>query len=176
MNFFSRQKVIIWILAGLLVITLSILGSMIYYTWSETEEVVAQPACSSSCMMMFEELELDSAQHEAIELVLAHYKDSSAILIKKLRHQRLTLMEELQKDDPDRLKICVLTDELGIIQARMTNLAASQYIQIRAICTPEQRQKLSNIYCDIFGCSRISFVKGEGRGKKLQHQNKKFSE
>ena len=156
MNFFNRQKVIIWILAGFLVITLSILGSMIYFTWSEPEEVVVKPACSSSCMMMFEELDLDAAQHEEVEQVLAHYRDSSAILIKELRQQRLTLMEELQKDDPDRLKICVWSEKLGKTQARMTNLASSQYLQIRAICTPEQRQKLSNIYCDIFGCSRIN--------------------
>ncbi len=156
MNFFSRQKVIIWILAGLLVITLSILGSMIYYTWSEPEEVVTQPGCASSCMMMFEELDLDAAQQGEVEQVLAHYKDSSVILIKELRQQRLTLMEELQKDDPDRLQICVWSEELGKTQARMTNLAASQYLQIRAICTPEQRQKLSNIYCDLFGCSRIN--------------------
>ena len=156
MNFFSRQQVIIWILAGLLVITLSILGSMIYYSWSETEEIAPKQACSSTCMMMFEELALDSTQNEAIEMILTHYSDSSAILITELRQQRLILMEELQQDDPDRQKLWVLSDELGEIQTRMTMLAASQYLQIRSVCTPEQRQQLSNIYCDIFGCSRIN--------------------
>ena len=170
MNSFNRQQVIIWILAGLLIITLSILGSMIYHTWSEPEEVLAQSDCSSSCMMMFEELELDTAQQEEVEQVLDHFKDSSAALITELRQQRLTLMEELQNDDPDKLKIRLMTEQLGVIQGRMTNLAASQYLQIRAICTPDQKQKLSNIYCDLFGCSRISYGKGADRGNNSQHR------
>jgi len=172
MNFFSRHKVIIWILAGLLIITLSILGSMIYYTWTETEEEIARQGCSSSCQMLFDELDLDAAQNEEMEQILDHFRDSSAALITELRHHRLALMEELQKDDPDSLKIRVCSKELGATQARMTNLAASQYLRIRTICTPDQQQKLSNIYCDLFGCPRIGYGKREGLRKNYQYRNR----
>lgn len=168
MKFLIRQKVIIWILAGMLTITLSILGSLIYHTWAEPEEVIGQAPCSTSCVRLFDELDLDEVQHVEIEKILDHFKDTSATLITELRQRRLALMEELQNDDSDSLRIFILSEELGAIQVRMTNQATSQYLQIRAICKPDQRQKLSNIYCDLFGCSRIKMGKGQGQG---QHRN-----
>ena len=170
MNSFSRHKVIIWILAGSLIITLSILGSLIYHTWAEPEELIGKAACSTSCVRLFDELDLDEAQHDEIEKILDHYKDTSATLITELRQRRLALMEELQNDDPDSLRIFILSEELGAIQVRMTKQATSQYLQIRAICKPGQRQKLSNVYCDLFGCSRVKMGKGQGQG---QHRNRR---
>ncbi len=163
MNIFSSHKVIIWILTGSLIVTLSILGSLIYHTWAQTEEPIAQTGCSSSCMMLFDELELDASQQREIENILDHYRDTSALLVSELRQCRLTLMEELQNDDPDSLEIILLSEDLGAYQARMTRLAASQYLQIRTICKPDQRQKLSNVYCDLFGCPRLEMGQGHGQ-------------
>ena len=78
-----------------------------------------------------------------------------------------------QNDDPDSLRIFLLSEELGAIQVRMTKQATSQYLQIRAICKPGQRQKLSNVYCDLFGCSRVKMGKGQGQGQHRNHQGRK---
>jgi len=169
MNFFSRHKVIIWILTGLLIITFSILGSLIYHTWAAPKKAGAQQGCSISCLMLFNELDLDATQQEELEKILDHFSDSSATLISNLRQHRLTLMEELQKDNPDSLRILLLSEELGDLQALMTNQAVSQYLQIRAICNPDQMHRLTNVYCDLFGCSRIKMGKGQGQGQE-QHR------
>ncbi|NQT78162.1 MAG: periplasmic heavy metal sensor [Bacteroidetes bacterium] len=163
MNIFSNHKVIIWILAGSLIVILSILGSLIYHTGVESEEVITQAGCSSSCMMLFDELDLDASQQREIENILDQFRDTSATLVSELRQCRLALMEELQNDNPDSLEIILLSEELGSFQARMTMLASSQYLHIKTICTPDQRQKLSNVYCDLFGCPRLE--KGQGQGQ-----------
>lgn len=165
MNIFSSHKVIIWILAGSLIVTLSILGSLIYHTWAEPQQRISQQGCSSSCMMLFDELDLDADQKSEMENILDHYRDTSAVLVSELRQCRLSLMEELQNGDPDSLQIILLSEELGAFQARMTRMASSQYIQIRAICKPDQVQKLSNVYCDLFGCPRLQM----GQGKQRHH-------
>jgi len=161
MNIFSNHKVTIWILSGSLIVTLSILGSLIYHTWAGPEEVIPQAGCSSSCMMLFDELELDASQQMEIENILDHFRDTSATLVSELRLCRLALMEELQKDDPDSLEIIILSEGLGSYQSSMTKMAASQYLQIRTICTSDQRQKLSNVYCDLFGCPRSEMEQGQ---------------
>lgn len=170
MNFFLRNRVTIWILGGLLIITLSVLGSMIYHTWTETEKINPRPGCSSSCQMLFSELELDPSQQAEMDQILNHFRDSSTILVTELRQLRLTLMDELQSDTPDTLRIFRLSEELGAVQIRMTNLTAQQYLQIRAICTPDQQQKLSNVYCDLFGCPRVERGQGKGEGQH-HHRN-----
>jgi Spy/CpxP family protein refolding chaperone len=170
MNFFSKHKVIIWILTGSLIITLSILASLIYHTWAVPEKIVTQQACTTSCLMLFNELDLDATQEEELEIILDHFSDSSASLISDLRQLRLALMEELQKDKPDSLRIFLLSEELGASHARMTNQAVYQYLQIRAICNPDQLQRLTNVYCDLFGCSRINMGKEQGQ-KQHRHRN-----
>jgi len=168
MNNFISHKVIIWILAGSLIVTLSILGSLIYHTWASPEkEVIAQQGCSSSCLMLFDELDLDANQQKEIETILDHYRDTSATLVFELRQCRLALMEELQKDEPDSIVIIKFSEELGYYQARITRLASTQYLQIRTICKPGQWQKLSNVYCDLFGCQRLEM--GQGRGQQRHH-------
>ena len=163
MKIFNSHKVIIWILAGSLIVTFSILGSLIYHTWAKPQEPITQQGCSSSCLMLFDELDLDADQQSEIENILDHYRDTSAVLVSELRQCRLSLMEELQNDDPDSLEIILLSEELGAFQARMTRMAASQYLQIRAICKPDQLQKLSNVYCDLFGCPRLQMGQGQQR-------------
>jgi len=172
MNFFIRNRVVIWILVGLLIITLSILGSMIYHTWAEPEESNDPSVCSSSCQMLSGELELDRAQQEQMDEILIHFRDSSAALVAELRRTRFTLMEELQSDTPDTLHILQLSEELGATQTRMTILAASQYMRIRSICNPDQQQALSNVYCDLFGCPRIGMGQDQGQGQH-RHRNGK---
>ncbi len=168
MNFFLRNRVIIWILGGLLIITLSVLASMVYHTWTEPEEVMSQPGCTSSCQMLFTELELTANQQEQMDDILNHFKDSSAALVTELRESRLALMEELQSDLPDTLHMMQLAEEIGKTQTRMTRLAANQYLQIRSICNPEQRQALSNVYCDLFGCPRV----GKGQGENCDENSR----
>ncbi|MBE0647449.1 MAG: periplasmic heavy metal sensor [Bacteroidales bacterium] len=161
MNFFLRNRAVIWVLAGLLIITMSVLASMVYHTWTEPEEVVSQPGCSSSCQMLSNELELTGDQQEQMDTILNHFRDSSSALVSELRQSRLALMEELQSDLPDTLRILQLSEEIGAVQSRMTRLAASQYLHIRSICDPEQQQALSNVYCDLFGCPRVNRGQGE---------------
>lgn len=173
MKYFVRQKVIIWILAGSLIITLSILSSMIYHAQAEPEEPVGQAPCSTSCMMLFEELDLDATQQEELENILHQFRDTSAILVSELRQRRLALMEELQKDDTDSLQISKLSEELGAVQVRMTKQAACQYLRIRSICKPEQHQKLSNVYCDMFGCARLNMGQGQGQGQHRYRNGRK---
>jgi len=168
MNFFLRNRVIIWILGGLLIITLSVLASMVYHTWTEPEEVMSQPGCTSSCQMLFSELELNADQQEQMDDILNHFRDSSAALVTELRQSRLALMEELRSDLPDTLHIMQVSEEIGKTQTRMTRLAANQYLHIRSICNPEQRQALSNVYCDLFGCPRV----GKGQGENCDENSR----
>lgn len=163
MNIFSNHKAIIWILAGSLILSLSILGSFIYHTHMQPTGVVTKQECSGSCMMLFDELDLDATQQREIEIILDQYRDTSSTLVSALRQCRLDLMAELQKDDPDSVEIILLSEELGAFQARMTMLASSQYLQIKTVCTPDQRHQLSNVYCDLFGCPRLK--KGQGQGQ-----------
>ncbi|MBN1199360.1 MAG: periplasmic heavy metal sensor, partial [Bacteroidales bacterium] len=113
MNFFIRNNLLIWILGGLLIITLSVLGSMIYHTWSQPEKVVSLPGCNSSCQMLFSNLELNPEQQDELDRILDHFRDSSTLVVSEMRQLRQQLMDELRKDIPDTLQILSLSEKLG---------------------------------------------------------------
>ncbi|MBL7137826.1 MAG: periplasmic heavy metal sensor [Bacteroidales bacterium] len=168
MNFFTKYRVVTWILAGILAVALSALGTIIYQTWKETKAIEEIPACISSCMMLTSVLEFNASQNENLEKILDRFSDTSAALVSSLREHRMALMNELQKEHPDSLRIRILTGEIGSAQAMLTSLAASQYLQIRKICDSSQQLKLSDFYCDMFGCPRVEMRKGQG-----QHRHRK---
>ncbi|MFH1297086.1 MAG: hypothetical protein ABIJ04_07430 [Bacteroidota bacterium] len=163
MNFFTKYRVVTWILAGILVVALSALGSVIYYTWKAQKSIEAIPECTSSCQMLISSLDFTSSQNENLEEILDRFSDTSAVLVSFLREHRMALMHELQKEQPDTLRIRLLTGELGHDHTLLISLAASQYLQIRKICDSSQQLKLSDFYCDMFGCPRLEQGKGQGK-------------
>ena len=172
MNFFTRQKVIIWILAGLLIITFSAMGSLIYFTWIEKESSVPSVKSTTSSRMIATELDMDQAQNADLRYILNQFRDSSAFLVDAIKQKRLSLMDELRSDAPDTGHIRFLSGEIGNLQSELTNLAATQYLEIRNICDSSQQLKLSDIYCDLFGCPRISYGKRDGLRKNYQYRNR----
>lgn len=165
MNFFIRHKVVIWILSGILIVTLSVLGSVIYFTWKEQVEIEHMPECTTSCQMMMTALDFMPSQRAELDDILNRYRDTSEALMNSLREDRLALMDELQKEYPDTLQLRLLTEDIGNLQALLTSLAAHQYLQIREICDSSQQVKLSDFYCDMFGCPRVGMGQGQGNGK-----------
>ncbi len=183
MNSLTKYRVVTLGLAGLLLVTLSALGSILCRTWMKTKPIEKMEACTSSCQMLTMELELDPAQNAGLEAILDRYSDTSAVLLNALRENRMALLEELRKEPPDSLRIRILTGEIGLNQTLLTRLAASQYLQIRGICSPEQQEKLCNVYCDLFGCPRQGMdvprgkekeqEQGQGKQHRYRHGNQK---
>lgn len=169
MNFFTKYRIIAWILAGLLILAMSALGSVIYHVWLRTEVVTEVQTCSSTCRMMTVEIGFDDSQNTALHGILEEHRDTSEILLAALEKNRIALMEELRNELPDTTKIRLLAWDIGRNQASLTALAAAQYLKIRSICSPEQRIKLSDIYCDLFGCPRLGIKPGEDNG---QHRHR----
>jgi hypothetical protein len=169
MNFFIRYKVFAWILAGLLLVALSALGTMIWNVWFEPEKTVivreTPPGCSTSCMMLNSELDLDPGQNRDVELIIMRSRQSSGEVVAALHGKRTDLLEELTKENPDTAILKMISEEIGKIQGNLTMNAVNQYLQLRDVCDPDQQQKLTSLYYELFGCPRT--------GHMMQHQERK---
>ena len=171
MNFFIRHRVIIWVLAGILIVALSALGTTIYLTWRETKEIEKMREVTSSCMMLTNVLNFNAPQNANLQKILARYDDTSNSLVTMLRGHRQSLMDELQKEVPDSIQIQFLTTQIGNTQTLLTRLASDQYLQIRKICDSSQQVKLSDFYCDMLGCQRVNCEEGDTCKKHLKHKH-----
>lgn len=158
MNIFQQNKVIIWVLAGLLILSLSVLGTMLYHRFSCPVPQTTERSCAAGCNLLSEELGLTDAQSKAVEQIRAGFRVVAIATADSLRTTRSELVTELSREVPDTARLHQLSADIGRLQTLLTNQTTDQYLQIRNLCTPEQREKLSSLYYEIMGCCKA----GEG--------------
>jgi Spy/CpxP family protein refolding chaperone len=167
MKTIATYRILAWSFGLLLILALSVLGSVLYHTRIGEKTCETSHATDSSGMFMRQQLGLSENQHQQMESIMLEFRDSSFRLLETLRGTRITLMDELAKPEPDSATLSRLASEIGTLQTQITRQAALQYLRIRSICTPDQQLRLSDIYCDRLGCPRM----GMGKQNDDQHRN-----
>ena len=117
--------------------------------------------------MLRSELKLDSSQIVKYDQIKKEHHLKARPIVDSLREIRSTLMLDLKKDTIDSLQINGFVQQINEYNNRLFELSIFQYIQIKKILNPNQKEQLSKIYCDMFGCSS-SNKGGDCCGKKDQ--------
>jgi len=162
MNFFQKNKVIIWVLTGLLIAALSALGTMAYHHWLSPAPVSINKPCGDNCDLLSEELGLTAEQQKKIGEIRMNCRNTGLAISDSLRIMRTELLTELSKEVPDTIQLHMIAERIGKLQAQLTNRTIDQYLKISKECTPGQREKLSSLYFEMMGCCKH----GEGKGMK----------
>lgn len=160
MNFFQRNKIIIRILAIMLIITVSALGTIVYQHVYPVVPGEKNGSCEKKCNLLSEELSLSPEQTKKIDKILAGCRQAGMMISDSLREKRSEILTELSRETPDSIHLQNIANEIGRLQSKLTNQTISQYLQISSECTPAQRVKLSSLYSEMMGCCK----QGDGRG------------
>lgn len=162
MNFFQKNRVIIWVLTGLLIAALSALGTMAYHQWLAPAPVSMAKPCGSNCDLLSKELGLTAEQQKKIGEIRLNCRNTGMAISDSLRIMRSELLTELSKEVPDTIHLRLIADRIGKLQSQLTNRTIDQYLKISKECTPEQREKLSSLYFEMMGCCK----RGDDKGMK----------
>jgi hypothetical protein len=163
MNYFTKKKILLWLLGGLLVFSVAALTGVSYQNYRLKHRI---PPDTSSREFLNTELGLTDSQSIRIQKIRAGFRDSSLVLLENLKEKRSELVTEISKDNPDSGLINSTIVDIGVLQTRMLHQAVRQFIQIHSACDPGQKEKLSTLYFELFGCSKS----GAGTGKGIQHR------
>ncbi len=159
MNFFTRTNIVIWVLAGLLVLTVSMLGTVLYRDWFCTGRPGTSATCVNSDQFLGSELGLNRRQMMHLNHLGKKHRMGTAPVMDSLRTIRTSLVTEMSKDNPDTNLINAYVEAISRMQGEITRRSVTQYLEIRQQCTPEQRKKLSGFYYELMGCCPA----GQGR-------------
>jgi hypothetical protein len=167
MNFFSKNKVVFWLMIFLVVINLSALVTFLVFFSKNTTESKLQPR-ENPGMAIRKELSLSVPQSEKVEAVLADYRNTTEPITTNIRNYRSRLLEELAKDNPDTTVLNKCGEEICLLQKQMQKASVKQYMALKEICNPAQCQRLSALYFELYGFQGKG--QGMGRGKGMMHQ------
>lgn len=180
MNFFSRNRFILWVLIILIVINISALVTFIIFFYGKLSPV--QPIPGQTTQDGFShQLLLNSKQTAIVEKINESYRIAARPISDSIKELRMTLLDELSTDKPDSSKLKQINAELCNFQMKLQNVNISQYMSLKKVCTPEQAKSLSGLYEKLYGCDRNCRMmnrgqgkgQGNGKGKGMQHHYRK---
>jgi Spy/CpxP family protein refolding chaperone len=167
MNFFSKNKIVFWLLIFLVVINLSALATFLIF-YSRPSAALVQPLSEKPGSALQKELTLTPDQSNAVEEILAEYRKITDPIAENIREYRVQILDELAGEKPDTGRINHFADSICFLQWQMQRANVGQYMSLKEICNPEQCKRLSSLYFELYGFQGQG--KGRGRGKGMMHQ------
>ncbi len=170
MNFFHKNRLIFWVLIILVVINISALVSFFIFT----KPRVPAPCCSAEvqqCNTFRDELKLSAEQALKVTAINKKYAETAEPIASAIKQTRADILTELEKQDPDTLRLNSLTNQLTALQMKIQKENIIQYRELKRVCTPEQASRLSALYRDLYGCPmqggqmKHRYRQGQGNNK-----------
>jgi hypothetical protein len=165
MNPTNKNRLIFFILLFLVMVNLSALVTFFTYRNHQNEAVVCD-ATQAECGNVFKsELGLTEEQTRKVDLINSEYQEASGPFVAQIRNIRSEILDELSAEIPDTLFLKLKSGELCDLQLQLQKANFKQYLELKKVCDPEQAQRLSALYREMYGCVRM------GNGSRRMHRN-----
>ncbi|MEI8005533.1 MAG: periplasmic heavy metal sensor [Bacteroidota bacterium] len=167
MNYFNKYRLVFWIMILMILINISAFTSFfVFYKADRTTAAADTGCCSGTCRVLNEKLSLSSEQAARVSAVNRQFREKTEPVVAEIKNTRVAMLNELSLEKPDTAKLSACIEKIGELQKILQKAAVVQFRQLKEICTAEQCRKLSSIYSEVYGCSKM----GQGGGEGMQNQ------
>ena len=156
MNYFNKTRLVFWIMILVIVINVSAFTSFLFYYKANRTPVADTTSCSGTCRFLNKQLALTPEQSANVKKINQEFRAGTEPVVSEIKSTRNALLDELSIEKPDTLKINAYTSKISSLQSTLQKAAIVQFQQLKQICSPEQCLKLSAIYSEVYGCSKMS--------------------
>jgi Spy/CpxP family protein refolding chaperone len=164
MNFFNNNRTIFWILIFMVLINITAFATYFIYIRKPASELMPASGFKNGIALK-QELSLTPDQSIKVNEINAIYKDSSEPIVEAIKQNKADLIQELSKDNTDTILVAKLANDMVTEQKKLQMANIKQFLDLKKVCTPEQTQKLSQIYSELYGCENKGQGKGWGKGQ-----------
>ena len=173
-----QQKILIWSAVVLLVLNVSTLVTIGLHTLPDKEisnsdqlEMSAKLKLSSenfSGRYFRDRLELTADQMNQFSKINQSFRSEAFSIQDQLAVIRKNMLEELSAEKSDMSKLNRLSTELGSLHSRLKVISFQYYLNIKELCTKEQKMKLKEIFKTFFETETPIGNPGPGRYRRGQ--------
>lgn len=122
--------------------------------------------------LMIRQMDLDQTQRDQIRESQYAFRRSIRPLIQQVNNLNARLLEELEQDTADTLRINELCHEIGDLKAQMKVQTMFHLLDIRELAGPEQQEQLYPFYREIL---THDGNRPRGRGRHRQGRGAQFN-
>jgi Spy/CpxP family protein refolding chaperone len=159
MNYFTKNKILIWIVIAAFALNISAIITILYHVNKEKCRTENEACQHKSHKLFKKELNLSPEQEiQFIEIKKTSRLEAEPIVM-KMKEQRKMLINVLFDKTPDTLKIKQISNDIEQSQALLLQYTIKHYLELKKILKEEQQEKLNFLYQDLFGCDKMQMGK-----------------
>ena len=177
----SRYSLLVWAVVALVVMNLTILGTLLYQRYKNSGELVSSPEKTSiqsqsqevfSGRYFMDNLNMTSEQLNEFQRFNPVFRNSAAEINFRLDDLRNAMLEEMAGPDPDIKRLNELSDSIGQLHSKLKKLTYRYYLDIRNICSPAQYPLIEEMFAMTFRGGRrqgkgYHYRMRQGRGNRV---------
>ncbi len=110
-------------------------------------------------------LDLSEEQIRVFTEIERQYRQRMTFYMEQMDSVDLNILEEIKKEEPDRERLDSLAASTGQIQYSLKKATSNHFLEVKSICTPEQRERFNEVISDIDQYRR---GRGPGHGRHRQ--------
>lgn len=178
----NRNRLILIIVGILTIINIAVLATMwVHVKRFHAQEGTPPPflskgvrdsaASSPGRAFIIDELGFNETQQSAFHVSKQQFKADAKPLFAEIRQLNIRLIEEIVKESPDQSRLDEISALTGTLHSKVKQLTIKHLLEVKAIATPQQQEKLVFFYRDLL--SRESGQTGKGMGNQYRHGQKR---
>jgi len=159
MNYFTKNRILIWIVIAAFAINISAIVTILYHANKGKCRLERDGFRHRTHEFFKNELNLSPEQDKQFKDLFTASREEARPMVMKIREQRQGLMKVLFEKSVDSLKVKLISDSILQSQALLMQHTIKHYLDLKKILKAEQQEKLNMLYQDLFGCERMQMDK-----------------
>ena len=166
MDYFSKQKVIVWSIVVLVILNLGTLATLWIGHFQGSERKISHGRGVPDHVSNFltRELNFDANQKKEFKILLSRQVAQMDTFQKEVNTCKRQMMDELLKASPNSARVKELAAEVGEKEALKARLIFTHLQEIKAICRPEQKEQFDSIVNDLLAVMKGPDLPGQPGG------------
>ncbi len=172
MNYFTKNKILVWLIVILFISNISTIGSILYNKYQQNQTIeytdnkdIEIPRKRFGGFIRHE-LDLNDSQHMNFRKYRKNYNRQARAITLEMKNKRHELVSELYNENSDTIKLNKLANKIGILHSDLKKLTSKYYLDMKKDCNEEQRERLY----DIFRAIQRPEIHMKSRIKKRKHR------
>lgn len=172
MNYFTKNRILIWIVIAAFAINISAIVTILYHVNNGKCRIENADFRHKKHDVFKKDLNLSPEQETQFMEMKKASRAAVEPIVMKMKEQRKNLMNVLFEKTPDTLNIKQISNEIQQSQTLLLQHTIKHYLDLKKILKEDQQEKLNFLYQDLFGCDKMemgkkcgsSCGKGDGSG------------
>ena len=162
----KSNKIMMWVIALLLVLNLTTIGTIVYHNHQEKEDNTAIVLDDNQAPLtgryLRQTLGFDNEQMDVFHKANREFQPQANKIIFEMDSLKNEMFTELNKPSPDSLKLNILSEQLGTNHAELKKLTNFFYLKLKSVCDSSQCEPLKNTFLLLYQNNTVPARQGYG--------------